>query len=148
MGAFRLIHHQLNQRGARKTPGPGQRRFQSLPGARAVIMKTKHRRRMAEIDILRHQIKLAPLILRRRQQREDLPAVVVDHDQHQRRRGLTQQRQRVQIVERGEIADDRQRRAGAGSLNPCRRRQQAINTAGAAVAINRISCRKLRQGIN
>ncbi|RXY97794.1 Fe-S protein assembly chaperone HscA, partial [Klebsiella pneumoniae] len=48
-------------------------------------------------------------------------------------RRLAQQGQRVEIVERGEIANDGQRRSGAGALHAGRSGDQAIDAAAEQV---------------
>ena len=106
-----------------------------------MVSQIEHRRRVREMDILRHQIELAALLLRRGQQGKNLPAVIVDDNQHQRRGGLMQQGQRVEIVKRRKIADDSQRRTRAGALYPGRRRQQAVYSAGPAIAVDRVTYR-------
>ena len=68
-----------------------------------MVFQAEHCRGVFELHVLRHQIEALALALRRRQQGENLSAVVVNHDQHERGRRLTQQRQRVEVVERGEI---------------------------------------------
>ena len=113
-----------------------------------MVFQAKHRRGVFELHVLRHQIEALALALRRWQQGENLPAVVVDHNQHKRGRRLTQQRQRVEIVERGEIAHDRQRRFRAGALHARRRRDQPVDAAGTAVAVHRVARGQLRESVN
>ena len=64
-----------------------------------MVLEAEHGGGVFELHVLRHQIEALTLALRRRQQRENLPAVIVHNNQHERGRHLTQERQRVEIVE-------------------------------------------------
>ena len=97
--AVSIVYHQLNQRRARLPPGGVQRRLQRVPVFRAMVLEAEHGGGVFELHVLRHQIEALTLALRRRQQRENLPAVIVHNNQHERGRRPTQERQRVEIVE-------------------------------------------------
>ncbi|CCJ93436.1 hypothetical protein BN131_1109 [Cronobacter malonaticus 681] len=97
---------------------------------------------------MRHTVKFFALAGGGREHGEDLSAVVVHDDQHERRGHVAQQRQRVEIVKRGEIAQHRQRGLAGGPLHARGGRNQPVDAARAAVAVHRVSGRQLRQRIH
>ncbi len=74
-----VVNHHLNQRGGWRAPGVGKCRLKFLPVLRTLIFLLEHRGGVLKMDVLRHQIETLTLALRRWQQRENFPAVFVNH---------------------------------------------------------------------
>ena len=137
--AVSIVHHQLDQRCTGLSPGTAQGRIKRFPAFRAMVFQAEHRRGVFKLHVLGHQIETLTFALRGGQQGENLSTVVVNHNQHKRCRNLTQQRQGIEIVQRGEIANDCQRRLRAGTLYARRRGDQPVNAAGPPVTVDRVT---------
>ncbi|MNP71460.1 hypothetical protein D3C76_1678500 [compost metagenome] len=83
-----VVNHHFDQRCAGFAPRRIQSALQLRPVGRALIAEAEHRRRMLKLHVLRHQIEAFTLTLGRRQQGENLSAVIVDHQQNKGCRGL------------------------------------------------------------
>ncbi|CCJ89214.1 hypothetical protein BN132_1142 [Cronobacter turicensis 564] len=97
---------------------------------------------------MRHTVEFFTLAGGRREHGEDLPAVVIHDDQHERRGCVAQERQRIEIVQRGEIAQHRKRGFTGGALHARRGGDQPVDAARATVAVDRITGGQLRQRIH
>ncbi len=68
-----------------------------------------------------------------RQEREDAPAVVVDHDAHEVDAPAGRRQQAVAVVEEGHVADEQRGRSPAPHGHADRGRHDAVDAVGAAV---------------
>ena len=74
------------------------------------------------------------VVARDGQEAEDAAAVVVEDDDGERRVRLAQRVERVQVVQRREVADEQRAAAAAAQRHADGRVQDAVDAAGAAVA--------------